>query len=168
MKAREVSKSDPRPYSLSLRIRHPSMDPAELTREFKIEAEHSYRAGDPRPVRSGIAPASVHSESYWLGALDPVEWQPDISFPEHPRQQKAAEHLQAMATKSFGLALSLSTTRFFHLHTKMLGRIRAEGGQISLLAALSPSEVGSFVLMPEVSRAFGDFGITVEIEFTDS
>src|ERR1700746_929804 len=60
---------DPEPFQLSLRIRHPSLDPEELTREFNIEAAHCFRAGDPRASRTGIA--SVHPESYWLGALNP-------------------------------------------------------------------------------------------------
>jgi hypothetical protein len=167
MKARELPKSNPQPFQLSLRIRYPSMDPTDLSRELKIEAEHSYRAGDPRPTRSGIAPASVHAESYWLGALDPAKWPPDISFPEHPRLQFAAEHLRATATNSLSWALSLSTTRFFHLHAALLRRIGSEGGQISLLVTLSASEVDGFTLLPEVSRAFGDLGVTVEFELTD-
>jgi hypothetical protein len=66
MEARKLSKSDSQPFQLYLRIRHPSMDPAALSRDFKIEAEHAYRAGDPRPkTRSGTTPRSVHSESYW-------------------------------------------------------------------------------------------------------
>jgi hypothetical protein len=157
---------DPQPFQLYLRIRHPSVDPAALSRDFKIEPEHAYRAGEPRPTRSGITPRSVHAESYWLGTLDPLKWPPDISFPEHPQLQAAAEHLQATATNSLGWALSLSTTTFFHLHAALLRRITSEGGQISLLVTLSASEVGSFSLSPEVSRAFGDFGVTVEFELT--
>jgi hypothetical protein len=167
MEARKLSKSDPRPFQLSLRIRHPSMDPAELSHEFKIEPEHSFRAGDPRPLRSGLAPASVHTETYWLGTLSPAEWPLDISFPGHLRLQMAAEHLRATATNSFAWALSLSATRFFRLHTELLRRLQSGGGQVSLLVALSASEVGSFSLLPDVSRAFGDLGITVEFEFTD-
>jgi hypothetical protein len=166
MEARELSKSDPQPFQLSLRIRHPSMDPADLSREFKIEAEHSFRAGDRRPPRRGIVPASAHTESYWLGALSPAKWLADMSFPEHPLQM-AQERLGDAATKSFGWALSLSATRFCHLHADLLRRIRSEGGQISLLVALSAGEVSSFSLVPEVSRIFGEFGITVEFELTD-
>ena len=166
MEARELSKSDPKPFQLSLRIRHPSMDPAELSREFKIEPEHSFRAGDPRRPRRGIA-ASVHSESYWLGALNPDKWPPDISFPGHPKLQAAQERLGAAAIKSFDWALSLSASRFFHLHAALLRRVRSEGGHISLIVALSTSEVSSFSLVPEVSRAFGEFGVTVEFELTN-
>jgi hypothetical protein len=166
MEARKLAKSDSQSFQLSLRIRHPSMDPADLSREFKIEPEHSFRAGDPRPARSGITPASVHTESYWLGALNPGKGPPDVLFPGHPRPHIVAEQLEATATNSFTWALSLST-RFLHLHGQLLRRIRSEGAQITLLVALSPSDVSSFSLMPEVSRAFGEFGVTVEFEFTD-
>jgi hypothetical protein len=169
MHARKLAKSDLQPFQFSLRIRHPSMDPADLSREFKIEAEHLFRAGDPRPHRSDITPASVHTESYWLGAIDPSQWPADIlSFPGHPRLQIAQEHLPATVTNSFGWALSLCATWFFHSHAELLRRIRSDGGQISLLVALSTGEVDSFSLAPEVSRAFGEMGIAVEFEFTDA
>lgn len=166
MEARQLSRY-PQPFRLSLRVRHPSMDPADLSRQLKIKPEHSYRAGEPRSPRMGRALASVHAESYWLGALDPGRWSPDISFPEYPKLQVAAEHLQATAANSLSFALSLSTTRFFHLHAELLRRIRSEGGQVSLLVSLVASEVGSFRLMPEVSRALGEFDVTVEFEFTE-
>jgi len=169
MQARELEKSDVQPFQLSLRIRHPTMDPAELSREFKIEAEHCFRAGDPRPHRSGIMPASVHAESYWLGAIEPSRWPADIlSFPGHSRLQIVQEHLRSSGTNSFGWSLSLCATWFLHSHAELLRRIRADGGQISLLVALSTGEIGSFSLAPEVSRVFGELGITVEFEFTDA
>lgn len=167
MVATKLAKKDPPPFQLSLRIRHPSIDPAELSRALSIEPEYAFRAGDPRPLRSGIAPPSVHTESYWLGALNPAQWPPDISFPGRPRLQIVAEHLRATATNSFAWALSLSATRFVRVHGDLLRRIRSDGGQISLLVALSASEVGSFSLLPEVSRVLGEFGVTVEFEFTD-
>ncbi len=68
MEVRKVRETEPEPFQLSLRIRHPSLDPEELSRELNIEAAHCFRAGDPRASRSGIA--SVHPESYWLGALN--------------------------------------------------------------------------------------------------
>jgi hypothetical protein len=168
MQARELEKSDLQPFQLSLRIRHPSMDPADLTREFKIEAEHFFRAGDPRPHRSGMA-ASVHAESYWLGAIDHSKWPADIlSFPGHSKLQIVQEHLRASATDSLDWALSLCATWFLHSHAELLRRIRSGGGEISLLVALATREVGSFSLSPGASRTFGDLGIAVEFEFTDA
>jgi hypothetical protein len=72
------------------------------------------------------------------------------------------------AIKSLDWALSLSATRFLHLHAELLRRIRSEGGEISLLVALSIGELSGFSLVPEVSRVFGEFGITIEFELTDA
>lgn len=163
MEARKLSKSDSELFQLSLRIRHPSLDPADLSREFRIEAEHSFRAGDPRPSRSGLAPASVHAESYWLGALSPASW---IRLPlADPRLQVAQQGLSAVVTRSLTSVLSLSA-RFLSLHAETLQRVHAEGGQISLLVAVPTDEVSSFSVAPEVSRIFGELGVALEFEFT--
>lgn len=77
MEARKLSDPRTSPFQLSLRVRHPSLDPAEISRQLRTKAEHSLCAGDPRLSRSGLAPASVHTESYWLGALNPAEWPTD-------------------------------------------------------------------------------------------
>ena len=67
MEARRASQPS-YPFQLSLRIRHPSIDPASISHELQIEPEHSFRAGDPRESRSAVT--SVHADSYWLATLD--------------------------------------------------------------------------------------------------
>ncbi len=62
------------PYQLSLHVRHPSVDPAEISRELALEATESFRAGEPRESRSGIAATAVHPETYWAAVLDPMVW----------------------------------------------------------------------------------------------
>jgi hypothetical protein len=125
MEAR-LSIPDSEPFQLSLRVRHPSMDPADLSRTFKIEAEHSFRAGGPRTSSIGSATASVYSESYWLGVLKPVGPLVDVSFPGDQRSQIAQKQL-AQTRRSLTWALSLSTIRFFSTHKDLLRRVRSEG-----------------------------------------
>lgn len=168
MQVRKLTKSGLRPFQFSLRIRHPSIDPAELSREFAVEPEHSYRAGDQRALGSVAATPSVRAESYWLASLDPFDWPQDISCAGHATLKLALEHLRQTVTDAFGWALSLSASRFLRLHAELLRRIASEGGEITLLLALVASEVGSFTLMPEVSRIIGDLGIAVEFEFVDA
>jgi len=167
MEAKKLAKPAPHPFHLSIRIRHPSIDPAELSRELGIEPEHSFRAGDPRPSRSAMTPASVRTESYWLGALDSGEL--DVAFLRHLKLEAAPQFATAAAaaTQSLGWALSLKASRFFNVHSDFLRRIRTDGGEISLLVALSPDRVMSFTLAPEVSRVFGELGVTVEFELTN-
>ena len=164
MEARKLWEPARRPFQLSLRIRHPTMDPAEISRELNIQAEHSFRAGDRRPSRSGI-PDSVYAESYWIGVLKPVERTMDISFPGNPQSQLAQQHL-ADAIGSLGGELAISSARFFRTHAQALRRMLLEGGQVSLLVTISGSEVNSFTLAPETSRVFGELGIAVEFELS--
>ena len=163
MEARKLRQPDSEPFQLSLRIRHPSVDPDDLSREFSIEAAHCFRAGDPRPSRTGIA--SVHPESYWLGALSTAHWSAEVTSPGIHRLLATQERLGVVATRSLGWALSLST-RFFTAHAQTLRRIVAENGQVSLLITAPAGEVSGFSLAPEVSRVFSELGITLEFEFT--
>jgi hypothetical protein len=165
MEARKLPQPRSRPFQLSLRIRHPSLDPSELSRELRIEAVHSFRAGDPRPSRSGLTPASVHTESYWLGALNPAgPGGPALSLPE-PFVEVAGRRMWATAANSLGWALFLNARHFFTAHAETLRRIRQEGGQIMLLVTLSPGEVSGFTLAPDVGRVLSELGIAIEFEF---
>lgn len=164
MEARKLRQAESEPFQLSLRIRHPSLDPEELSRELNIEATHCFRAGDPRASRSGIA--SVHPESYWLGALNTASWPADVTFPEMQRLPAGEEErIGVVALRSLGWVLSLST-RFFSAHAATLRRIAAEGGQMSLLVTASAEGLSGFSLAPAVSRVFSELGITLEFEFT--
>lgn len=138
------------------------MDPDEISRELDMEAEHSFRAGERRRSRSGVSD-SVYAESYWLGVLKPAQRVVDFSFPGNPKWSVAQQPLEE-ATGSLGWALSISAAIFFKRHAQSLQRIRAEGGQVSLLVTISGGEVNSFTLAPQASRLFGELGITVEFE----
>ena len=163
MEARKLSSSDTEGFQLSLRVRHPSMDPTEISRAFKIEPEHSFRAGEARPA-GGVANAAVHSESYWLGMLSPMSDVADhLLFATDPKPHIAEKQL-AVLRRSLSFALSLRASRFFSTHAELLRRIRAEGGNVTLLVTVYDSDVGSFTLAPEASRTFADLDIAVEFE----
>jgi hypothetical protein len=167
LKASKLSKPQRLPFELSLRIRHPSMDPADLSRELGLDAKHSFRAGEPRQMRSGVTSASVHGESYWLGTIDPTSWPGDDWFSGVAKLELAQKEIGKAVTRTLGSALSFSATRFLRANAALLERIRIEGGQISLLVALSPAAVDGFSLTPEVSRVFSELGITIEFELTN-
>jgi hypothetical protein len=154
------------PFQLSIRIRHPSMDPAFISKELRIEPEHSFLAGRPRHSQSGAPSAAVHTESYWLAALEPATWLGDTPLGEI-LAAFSQQRMNAAVSKNLGWALSLCAARLGRGHDAFLRQIRTEGGQVSLLVALAPDVVSSFNLSPEVSRIFGDLGITLEFEMTD-
>ena len=163
MEARKLERPQPLPFELSLRIRHPSMDPAELSRALGREPEYSFRMGEPRRSRSDAT--SLHGESYWLGILDPASWPADAWFSGFSKLDLAVKGLRKAVTRNLGWALSLSARRFLRARP-LFERIRLEGGQVWLLVAFCPPAVESFSLTPEVSRIFSDLGIAIEFDLT--
>jgi len=152
-----VAGSTPPPFELSLRIRHPSMRPADLSRELGLEAKHSFCAGEPREVRGKPAsPVSVHAESYWLGSLDATAWPADPWL-------SAGDSV----TRNLGSAIAFGVVRFLRAKSALFERLHKEGGEVSLLVSLSPTAVGSFTLQPEVTRTLGELKVAVEFEMAE-
>jgi hypothetical protein len=169
MEARDVLHERPRAFELALRIRHPSLDPAVISRELKLEPEHSFRAGEPRESVSGIAAAAVHPESYWLATLDPGEWPAEhlrgLEFPSVPRAS-SQERMRVMVS-SLGMALTLSAVHFLRAHAEFLKRVLTEGGDAALLVEVPMEHAQSFTLTPQVTKVISDLGVSLDFEFTN-
>jgi hypothetical protein len=171
MEARDLSRDVP-PFELAIRVRHPTLDPAEITRELKLEPEHSFKAGDPRTSTSGIAAAAVHAESYWLSHIDPVRLPSSGLFDEEPdarrlRGRAAQERFRALAADSLGITLTTCVLLFLGPHREFLRKIKNDGGTVALLVEVSATSVPGFKLTPDVSRVLSDLGITVEFELVN-
>lgn len=166
MAARKLATLQPAPFQLSLRIRHPSIDPADISKELGMEPEHSFRAGQPRQSKTGLASLSVHTESYWLASLNPGSWLGSLPFEALPNIAISQNIIETAVTRNLAVALGLCAARLNREHASLLDMIGSEGGEISLLVTLSPA-VNTFSLPPQVSRLFGERGITLEFEISD-
>lgn len=166
MRAQPKPDGESRPFQMSVRIRHPSLDPDELSLAFKIEPEHAFRAGSPRSSGSRVTPPSLHPHSYWLGVLPPTSSRLDMSFPGS-RSPHIAQQALIEGHRHLGWALSLGAAAFLKTHTALLQRIRSEDGDVTLLITIDPEAMSTFTLAPEVSRLFGQLGVAVEFEFAD-
>jgi hypothetical protein len=160
MKDRAATEGLPEAFQLSLRVRHPTLDPAEISRALQIDPEHSFRAGASRGTRAGGA--AVHTESYWLGVLALPEQILGVTFPgEHAA---IAQKQLAAARKSLTWALALRIVRILSPHKELFRRICAEGGTTTLLVTVASDEITSFTLAAEACRVLGDLAIAVEFE----
>jgi uncharacterized protein DUF4279 len=56
-------------FTISLRIRHPGVDPSSITQALAIEPQHTWRAGEQRRGPAGEQLEGVYRESYWMGRL---------------------------------------------------------------------------------------------------
>jgi hypothetical protein len=131
-------------FAISLRVRHPTLDPALLTQTLHLEPMHCWRAGEPRRSATGVALGGEHRESYWSAPL-PGE---------------------GVGAAAFPLEMFLGSQLVqLNRHREFLSRLQAEGGQISLLIELSPAENAVLTLSTGVSRKLADLNIEVEFQF---
>ncbi|MDE2447742.1 MAG: hypothetical protein KGO22_02145 [Gammaproteobacteria bacterium] len=54
-------------FTVSLRIRHPTIDPATISAMLGIEPQHTWRAGEPRCDPAGAELGGAHHD--WMGRL---------------------------------------------------------------------------------------------------
>ena len=172
MEARDISRSDVAPFEISLRIRHPSIDPDRISRELRLQPEHCFKAGEPRESNSGSPLTCAHAESYWLASLDTVTAATSLSSGmsgitgiSEERAKAAREKWNAAAQMSLGVALDASVIAFLRPHAEFIRRLQAEEGQMSLLIELSTHALNGFTLSPQFTRVLSDLGISMEFDF---
>ncbi|HEX4267447.1 MAG TPA: hypothetical protein VHY36_06160 [Steroidobacteraceae bacterium] len=56
-------------FTVSLRIRHPTIDPAVITAALGIQPQHTWQAGQARCDEAGAEVGGQYHESYWMGGL---------------------------------------------------------------------------------------------------
>jgi hypothetical protein len=131
-------------YAVSLRVRHPNLDPAVLTETLRFAPLHSWKAGDPRRSATGAVLGGEHRDSYWSAPL-PGDTAGVAGFP----------------LELFMAQQLLQLNR----HREFLSRIQAESGQVSLLVEISPVENAVLTLSTGISRKLADLNIEVEFQF---
>jgi hypothetical protein len=157
MEARRASQPS-YPFQLSLRIRHPSIDPASISHELQIEPEHSFRAGDPRESRS-VAATSVHADSYWLATLDL-----SALLLGTPETALVAGHTHAIAFSALDTVLAIVVSSVLRRHAQFFHRMQSEGGEVRLIVAISARKSRGFTLTPQLSKALSELRIPVDFE----
>lgn len=53
-------------FMMSLGVRHPDIDPAQITRALGLQPGHVWSRGEQRMDQAGAALGGNHRESYWL------------------------------------------------------------------------------------------------------
>jgi hypothetical protein len=183
MPVRKRSSAHATPYQLSLHVRHPSVDPEEVSRELGLEATESFRAGDPRHSRSGVAATAVHVETYWVAVLDPMVWSAPATVArrfsplaggELPHEAKVLrarfglEEGEVLTPGSLGWGIALVCYCMKVRYGGFLARLREQGGSLTLLAAVEPGALVGLRITPELGRQLHDLGLTVKIDVAGS
>jgi len=131
-------------YSVSLRVRHPTMDLSVLTEKLRLEPAHTWKAGEPRRSHGGAPVGGHHRDSYWSAPLPAQTIGPN-----------------SMPLEAFFSQQVLQLSR----HREFLERLRKDGGELSLLIEVAPVANASLTLSSATARKLADLNIEVEFQF---
>jgi hypothetical protein len=169
MKARQLPQPKITQNQLSLRIRHPSIDPKTISAALQLEPEHCFKAGEARTARADDGRSGLHTQSYWLAHVTPTLW----TSPDEPMGSGGLA--AKLAAQTFRAARDLRVwgidsllVFFLHrlsAHQGFLQQIQAEGGDISLLLSLDRDTTPDFTVPLAVSRLLVQLGIVLEFSF---
>jgi Domain of unknown function (DUF4279) len=131
-------------FTISLRLRHPLVDPATITQALAIEAQHTWKAGDPRRAPSGEALDGVHRESYWMGRI-------------MPEPQLSSAHVSVES-------VLLQTLAHLRRSQSLLEHLHAEGGVAELHVSLFAREDFRLELSAQTLVLLGRLGLAVALD----
>ena len=131
-------------FTISLRIRHPSIDPRTITQTLGIDPQHTWKAGDPRRSAGGEARQGAYRESYWMGRLMP---EPELSSGR-------------LSVESV-LLQTLAQLRRSH---SFLQQLSSDGGIAEVHVSRFVRETFRLDLTPETLGLLGRLGLAVALE----
>ena len=125
-----------------LRIRHPNLDPGEITEALGQQPEHCWAAGDVRPAGAEADAATRYAESYWFGLV------------RVPAEFENLPNLEGMLMLAAGWLKSRK-----HLWK----RISEEGGRAELLVTLQTEGTTNIDLTSETMSMLNGIGLSSSI-----
>lgn len=188
MKTNSLRKLDSRTH-LFLRIKHPSLDPREISKVMDIEPEHAVQAGRSHSAKGK---PTFHSESYWIAQLltqaFPValsaealqDYRALLSSASRTEKisiqtrlfERSASRLQGLPKDEVIAMIGASPIelmivpwlRKFAAQREFLTSINADGGSVTLVVQLRSVEQ-PVRIRPALARRLADAGIELEIDW---
>jgi hypothetical protein len=168
MKSSSARQAQEAPFQLLLRIKHPTIDPAEITRELQMAPEHIAAAGSSV---SAAGKKCLHSESYWLVELPTPSIDDILGRGGEPLSLVArklstlSKETQLRLSQAFGLSEFhlLAQLRKFEAHSVFFKQINETNGSVTLILQ-RPNRNGPFTVTPGLARRLADLNIGLEID----
>jgi hypothetical protein len=177
MQARKAPEPVPTSIQMSLRIRHPAIDPVEISTSLGLEPEHCFKAGDSRSGRAKGGIAGRHTQTYWLAPVTAESWadpiepsfleaiaarRPELNFAGSAQSlQAAAKNLRYRSVE----ALLLHFLQRLKSSHSFLKRIQTDGGDIALIMVVERESAADFTLPVTLTRLLVQLGIFIEFKF---
>jgi hypothetical protein len=131
-------------FTISLRLRHPDIDPARITGTLGIEPQHTWKVGDARRDPAGTALEGVYRESYWVAQLM-----------EQPQLASARVSVESVL---------LQTLAHLRRSQSFLAQLHAEGGVAELHISLFARTDFRLELSAQSLALLGHLGLAVALD----
>jgi hypothetical protein len=133
-------------FTVSLRIRHPRIEPSRITEMLGLRPEHSWKAGDPHPRRSpeGTGVEGEYRDSYWTAPLM-----------EQPQLSTTGVSVESVLVQTID---QLRRSQSF------LEQLLAEGGSLQLSVSLFSRENFRLELSADTMGLMSRLGIAVVLD----
>ena len=128
-------------FSLAVRIWHPSIDPAEITRALGINPRKMSLVGDKRKTPKGQLLGGVYRESYWWA--DPFD---------------RGEYL---STDALAVDALVDVLNLLEPHKPFLLRLRSEGARLNLEVSSFSRQNYTFEFPPELLIKCAELGLSL-------
>lgn len=133
----------PGDFTVLLKIRHPSIDPALLTSALGVDPEYSWKAGE---VKDDSETGATRRESYWVAEV----------------AQSVSVEYATLEGALMLAALLLERRKDFW------AKLRAEGANAQLILLLGGSVPSRFELSPELLSMLSKLGLSVSLDWRDA
>lgn len=128
-------------FAMSLGVRHPDIDPAQITAALGLQPGHEWSKGEQRTDAAGTALAGNHRTSYWL-----------CEVPPRPNEKASLES---------EISRLLHTLR---KSTDFLQGLQNGGGTVELFVTIFARGDFRIELRPDLAALLGRTGIALTIE----
>ena len=131
-------------FTMSLGIRHPDIDPAQITGALGLQPGHAWSKGEQRTSPTGAALGGSHRESYWFCEIVP--------------RPKFSGELVSMESEMARVLQMLSKA------TDFLQGLHVGGGVTELFITIFARGDFRMELLPEQSALLGRIGLSLTID----
>ncbi|HEX7418186.1 MAG TPA: DUF4279 domain-containing protein [Steroidobacteraceae bacterium] len=131
-------------FTVSLRIRHPSLDPAEITRGLEMEPKNAWKAGAPRRTPGDEPLHGTYRETYWSAPLGEDSWRRSSPIALEP--------------------FLLNHLRLLGVHADFLKQLITDGGSCELFVGLAGRGEFGLEMPPSLLRLLADVHCTLTFD----
>lgn len=135
-------------FTVMLRVRHPNIDPAEITQTLGLVPQHSWRAGEARRTAQGALLEGVYRESFWTG-----------EFQELESGLKGVREIEAVLMAA---VVQLRRSQAF------LSRLQSETGTVELSVEIIGSRDFTLTLSPQLLTLLARAGVALVLTRTEA